>query len=81
MKKELQLKLRHVKQMQTVISLSNNKTVGQIYSTPLVRVLPALFYKTLSVVRYIALIGAGGLFYLRLQWRIILLGVSFVDLF
>ncbi len=43
--------------MQTVISLSNNKAVGQISSTP-----PALLDKTLSVVRYIPFIGAGGLF-------------------
>ena len=49
--------------MQTVISLSNNKTVGQISSTPAVNVPPpALLYKTLSVVRYIPFIGAGGLF-------------------
>jgi len=54
-------------------TLSDDNTPQQISSTP---PSAALIYKTLSVVRYIPFIGAGGLFLFKTATWIILLGVS-----
>lgn len=62
---------------QAPVTLSNDKTHQQISSTtPSGIPSPAFIYKTLSVVRYIPFIGAGGLFLFKTATWIILLGVS-----
>ncbi|MEL6163428.1 MAG: Ycf66 family protein [Cyanobacteria bacterium J06628_3] len=63
--------------MQPAIPLSDNKTHQQISPTTSSEIpSPALIYKTLSVVRYIPFVGAGGLFLFKTATWIILLGVS-----